>query len=78
MKLAQIRESFQDNTFAMMYYNPEAKDSLITAHIIHPKEVKIKEDLTVWDAKKVHVLSMECKIKIILLLHHLLKNLKLK
>lgn len=52
MKLAQIRESFQDNIFALMYYNSEAKDSLITAHIIHPKEVKIKEDLTVWDAKK--------------------------
>ena len=51
MKLAQIRESFQDNTFAMMYYNSEAKDSLITAHIIHPKEVKIKEDLNIISSK---------------------------
>lgn len=52
MKLAKIRESFQDNTFALMYYNSEAKASLITAHIIYPTEVKINEDLTVWDAKR--------------------------
>lgn len=52
MNLSQIRDEFKDNTFALMYYNAEAKGSLITSHIIHPKEVNIKEDLTVWDAKK--------------------------
>lgn len=52
MKLSEIREMYQDSTFALMYYDPDASGSKCTAHIIYPTEVKINEDLTVWDAKR--------------------------
>lgn len=52
MKLQEIRNTYGDKKIAISYYNSEAEGSLITSHIIHPKEVFIKDDLTVWDAKR--------------------------
>lgn len=48
MKLAEIRDLYQDNKFALTYYDSNGEGSLITAHIIYPTMVTIKEDLSVW------------------------------
>lgn len=66
MKLADIRQQYQDHSFAMMYYDSNVEQgSLVTAHVIHPKEVTIREDLTVWHEGSCIINGMQDKDKFV-------------
>lgn len=64
MKLAEIRQQYQDKQFAMMYYDSNVEhDSLVNIHVIHPKEVTIRNDLTVWHEGSCIINGMQDKDK---------------